>query len=177
MFLFFESALEGIISNWTTTFLQNEETINSSNALYALSIYILSLTLTRLVLSSLLRRIKPIYILLFSIGVSIIGLLLLLVSHTWIWFVPCFVLLGIGTASGFPVILGYVGELYKDLRGTAFGLVFFIAILGDKTMNYGMGIIAQKFGIEKFPLVLLICAVFLMLIATIKLPKIVRQNK
>ncbi len=131
MFLFFESALEGIISNWTTTFLQNEETINSSNALYALSIYILSLTLTRLVLSSLLRRIKPIYILLFSIGVIIIGLLLLLVSHTWIWFVPCFVLLGIGTASGFPVILGYVGELYKDLRGTAFGLVFFIAIIGN----------------------------------------------
>ncbi len=43
-------------------------------------------------------------------------------------------------------------------------------------MNYGMGIIAQKFGIEKFPLVLLICAVFLMLIATIKLPNIVRQN-
>jgi FHS family glucose/mannose:H+ symporter-like MFS transporter len=176
MFLFFESAVEGIISNWTTTFLQNENTINSADALYALSIYILSLTLTRLVLSSLLRRIKPIYILQFSIGVIFIGLLLLLVSHTWIWFVPCFVLLGIGTASGFPVILGYVGELYKDLRGTAFGLVFFIAILGNTFMNYGMGIIAQKFGIDKYPQVLMICTFFLLLIAATKLPNIVRQN-
>jgi MFS family permease len=177
MFLFFESALEGIISNWTTTFLENENTINSTFALYALSIYILSLTLTRLVLASLLRRIQPIYILQLSIGVIIIGLLLLLLSQTWIWFILCFVLLGIGTASGFPVILGYVGELYKDLRGTAFGLVFFIAIIGNTFMNYGMGLIAQKFGIDKYPMVLLICAVLLMLIATIKLPNIVRQKK
>jgi MFS family permease len=86
------------------------------------------------------------------------------------------VLLGIGTASGFPVILGYVGELYKDLRGTTFGLVFFIAILGNTFMNYGMGIIAQKFGIDKYPQVLMICTFFLLLIAATKLPNIVRQN-
>jgi MFS family permease len=177
LFLFFESALEGIISNWTTTFLQNDNTLKPTDALYALSIYILSLTLTRLVLSSLLRRIKPLSVLLFSIGVIFIGLLLLAFSKTWICFVTCFVLLGIGTASGFPVILGYVGELYKNLRGTAFSLVFIIAILGNSAMNYGMGIIAERFGIDKYPLVLLFCAFFLLLIAALKLPNIVRQNK
>jgi len=177
LFLFFESALEGIISNWTTTFLQHKNTIDSADALYALSIYILSLTITRLVLSTLLRRIKPIYVLLFSIGVILTGLFLLLLSFTWIFFVTCFVLLGIGTASGFPVILGYVGELYKDLRGTAFSFVFIIAILGNTSMNYVMGIMAEKYGIDKYPMVLLFCAFFLLLIATLKLPKIVRQNK
>ncbi len=177
LFLFFESAIEGIISNWTTTFLQNENTIKSADALYALSIYILSLTLTRLVLSSLLRRIKPLHILQFSIGVIFIGIFLLLISHTWIWFITCFVLLGIGTASGFPVILGYVGELYKNLRGTAFGFVFFIAIIGNTSMNYLMGIIAEKSGIDKYPLVLLFCAFFLLLIAIVKLPNIVTRNK
>jgi MFS family permease len=176
-FLFFESALEGIISNWTTTYLQNETAINSANALYALSIYILSLTIARLILSSLLRRIKPLYVLQFSIGIILLGLSLLLLSNTWIWFITCFVLLGCGTASGFPVILGYVGELYKDLRGTAFGLVFFIAIIGNTFMNYLMGIIAEKFGIDKYPLVLLFCALFLLLIATMKLPNIVKQKK
>lgn len=175
-FLFFESALEGIISNWSTTFLQNENTINAADALYVLSIYILSLTLTRLVLSSLLRRIKPFHVLLFSIGIILIGLCLLLLSHTWIWFITCFILLGIGTASGFPVILGYVGELYINLRGTAFSFVFMIAIFGNTSMNYIMGIIAEKSGIDKFPLVLLICAFFLLLIAAIKLPNIVNQK-
>jgi fucose permease len=87
LFLFFESALEGIISNWTTTFLQHGNTLQSKDALYALSIYILSLTLTRMVLSSLLRRIKPIHVLLFSIGVIFIGLILLTFSFTWICFV------------------------------------------------------------------------------------------
>jgi MFS family permease len=177
LFLFFESALEGIISNWTTTFLQHGNTLQSTDALYALSIYILSLTLTRMVLSSLLRRIKPIHVLLFSIGVIFIGLILLTFSFTWICFVTCFVLLGIGTASGFPVILGYVGELYKNLRGTAFSIVFIIAILGNTSMNYMMGIIAEKFGIDKYPLVLLFCAFFLLLIAALKLPTIVNPKK
>ncbi len=176
MFLFFESAFEGIINNWSTTFLQNENTIKSANALYALSIYILSLTLTRMLLSSLLRQIKPLYILLFSIGVIFIGVFLLLLSHTWIWFVICFVWLGIGTASGFPVILGYAGELYKNFRGTAFGFIFFIAVIGNTFMNYAMGIIAEKFGIDMYPWVLSFCAVFLLLIAILNLPKIVKQN-
>jgi len=176
LFLFFESALEGIISNWSTTFLLNENTIIARDALFALSIYILSLTLTRLVLSSLLRQKNPFYVLLFSIGIIFIGVFLLLLSHSWTWFIISFILLGIGTASGFPVILGYVGELYKNLRGTAFSLVFIIAILGNTSLNYLMGVIAEKSGIIKYPLVLLFCAFFLLLIAVIKLPNIVNQK-
>jgi FHS family glucose/mannose:H+ symporter-like MFS transporter len=74
------------------------------------------------------------------------------------------------------VILGYAGELYKNLRGTAFGFVFFIAVIGNTFMNYGMGIIAEKFGIDMYPWVLLFCAIFLLLIAVLNLPKIVKQN-
>ena len=92
LFLFFESALEGVISNWSTTFLQ-DHSINSAEALYALSIYIGSLTLTRLVLSSLLRLIRPYYVLVFSIGLIFTGIFLLLMSGTWILFITCFVLL------------------------------------------------------------------------------------
>jgi MFS family permease len=174
LFLFFESALEGVISNWSTTFLQ-DHSINSDEALYALSIYIGSLTLTRLVLSSLLRLIRPYYVLVFSIVLIFTGIFLLLLSGTWIFFITCFVILGIGTAAGFPVILGYVGELYKNLRGTAFGFVFFVAVIGNTMMNYGTGIIAENYGIDKYPLVLLFSAIFLLLIAVLKLSKIVNR--
>lgn len=176
LFLFFESALEGIISNWSTTFLQDAYAIQPDDALYALSIYIFSLTITRGVLSSLLRRIKPFYVLLTSIGIVIIGLLLMLFSRGWTGFITCFILLGIGTASGFPVILGYVGELYISLRGTAFGFVFFIAIIGNSVMNYVMGLVAQQFGIKIYPMVLLFCAFFLLMIGVAKLPGIVKQK-
>jgi hypothetical protein len=40
-----------------------------------------------------------------------------------------------------------------------------------------MGIIAEKFGIDKYPLVLLFCAFFLLLIAALKLPTIVNPKK
>lgn len=176
LFLFFESAFEGIVSNWTTTFLQHKNTVTAADALYALSIYILSLTLTRVVLSSLLRRIKPLYVLLFSIAAIFMGLVGLLLSDIWIWIVACFILLGIGSASGFPVILGYVGQRYVNLRGTAFSFVFFIAIIGNTLMNYLMGIIAEKSGIDNYPLVLMFCAFSLLLIAITKLPKIVNQK-
>ena len=176
MFLFFESALEGIISNWSTTFLQDAYAIQSDDALYALSIYIFSLTITRLVLSSLLRQIKPLYVLLASIGIVILGLLLMLFSQDWTGFITCFIILGIGTAAGFPVILGYVGELYINLRGTAFGFVFFVAIIGNTLMNYVMGLAAEQFGIKIYPLVLLFCAFFLLLIGLAKLPGIVKQK-
>jgi len=176
LFLFFESAFEGIISNWTTTFLINKNTIESTDALLILSIYILSLTLTRLVLSSLLQKTSPINVLLVSIGIIFIGMLFLLISNSWIMFILCFIILGIGTASGFPIILGYVGELYKDLLGTAFSLIFFIALIGNTFMNYQMGIIAEKFGINKYPFVLLFCAFFIAFIAIVKLRKIVRKK-
>ena len=61
-------------------------------------------------------------------------------------------------------------------KGSAFSFVFIIAIFGNTSMNYLMGIIAEKSGIDKYPLVLLICASFLLLIAVLKLPKIVNQK-
>ena len=176
MFLFFESALEGIISNWSTTFLQDGFAIQPNDALYALSIYIFSLTITRLVLSSLLRQTKPLYVLLASIGIVILGLFLMFLSQDWTGFITCFIILGIGTAAGFPVILGYVGELYINLRGTAFGFVFFVAIIGNTLMNYVMGLAAEQFGIRIYPVVLLFCAFFLLLIGLAKLPGIVKQK-
>ncbi len=177
LFLFFESALEGIISNWSTTFLQKENGINSSDALLALSVYILSLTVSRLILTSILRRIRPLAVLFYSLGIIFTGVFLLFLSHSWFLFIASFILLGMGTAAGFPVILGYVGDMYTNLRGTAFSFVFFIALIGNTLMNYFMGIIAEKFGINTYPIVLLFCACFLLLIGIFMLPKIVVKNK
>ena len=65
-----------------------------------------------------------------SFGLSLFGLLFL----------------GAGLASGFPVMLGFAGDLYPEISGTAFSLVLSIALLGNTLVNYGMGIIAQNYG-------------------------------
>ena len=79
------------------------------------------------------------------------------------------VLLGIGTAGGFPVMLGYVGSFITALRGTAFSLVFFIAVTGNILVNYLTGLFARLYGISTFPLVLLVCTGFLTLLLVVVL--------
>jgi MFS family permease len=70
-------------------------------------------------------------------------------------------LIGIGVASVFPTILGYIGHLYAGLSGTAFSIAFFIALIGNTLLNYSVGLVSASVSLEKFPLVLLLCFIVL----------------
>ena len=69
-FLFFASGAEGIINNWTTTFLQTDLKIDPKDGLFGLSCFVIAMMLTRLVLGALLKRKKPHTILMFSLGIA-----------------------------------------------------------------------------------------------------------
>jgi fucose permease len=81
------------------------------------------------------------------------------------------VLLGAGLAGGFPVMLGFAGDRYSELSGTAFSFVFVIALLGNMLINYLMGIIARTFGIQH-----LVSVSFLELIAFVILGMIILKK-
>ncbi|MGE5457753.1 MAG: MFS transporter, partial [Methanococcaceae archaeon] len=59
------------------------------------------------------------------------------------------------------VVLSYVGDMYSSLSGTAFSIVIVIALLGNTSLNYLVGIIAQSFGIKNFPPVLIISSLMM----------------
>jgi MFS family permease len=63
---------------------------------------------------------------------------------------------GFGLAAGFPVVLGYVGKMYKELTGTAFSLVITIALIGNVLSNHLMGWVSQYFGIGFYPVLLML---------------------
>jgi MFS family permease len=56
--------------------------------------------------------------------------------------------MGAGLAAGFPIMLGFVGDRFKELSGTAFSIAFVIALAGNMIINYSMGFIAQRYGIK-----------------------------
>lgn len=147
-FLFLQSGFEGIINNWTTTFLIKQQPGQQSNALYALSLFVAGMTVMRLLTGSVLRNVPVKKILLSSFGMILLGLLLLRTGISLSTSLAGLVLLGAGLASGFPIMLGFVGTRFTELSGTAFSLVLFIALLGNTLINYGMGLIAQNFGIN-----------------------------
>jgi MFS transporter, FHS family, glucose/mannose:H+ symporter len=147
-FLFFQSGFEGIINNWTTTYLIDQQSLQQNNALFGLSSFVAGMTIMRLLNGSILRSVPVKKILIPSFVMILLGLILIKSGNSFGLSVTGLVLLGAGLASGFPVMLGFVGDRYSELSGTAFSVVLFIALFGNILVNYGMGIVAQNFGIS-----------------------------
>jgi len=146
-FLFFQSGYEGIINNWTTTYMVTGLAIEQSRALYALTLFVAGLVAMRLLIGSLFRSFTPQKLLIISFGLIITGLIILKLSHSYNLSVIGLVALGAGLAGGFPIMLGIAGSLFSELSGTAFSIIFFIALTGNTIINFLMGLVAQYFGV------------------------------
>lgn len=147
-FLFFQSGFEGIINNWTTTYLIDQHSIGQSSALFALSSFVAGMIIMRLLNGSVLRHVSVNKILFGSFVMILLGLTILKTGNSFSLSLLGLVLTGAGLASGFPVMLGFIGDRYPEISGTAFSIVLTIALLGNTLVNYGMGIVAQNFGVK-----------------------------
>lgn len=147
-FLFCISSFEAIINNWTTTYLLRALPITASQALYALSLYVAGMAVMRLLLGSVLRGLAARTILLASFFLLLTGCVLLASPDSYPVAVAGLILIGVGLAAGFPVMLGFVGNLYADVSGTAFGIVLTIALIGNMLVNFIMGIVAENYGVQ-----------------------------
>ncbi len=175
--LFFESGLEGSVNNWTTTYLNKAIGISTENALFTLTVLAVSLTVTRLILGGLLKKISP-YIVLYScITLAFIGSIILMISGSITTAVIAMIFLGIGFAATFPVILGYIGDIYTNLSGTAFSIALVIALIGNTLINYSIGAVSESYGIQKFPIVLIVSLIIMVILLSISLKKISNKTK
>jgi len=176
-FLFFESGIEGLINNWTTTFLEGRLNVSSEKALYALSFSIAGLTIARLLLGSLLKKISSLLVLFISLLLIAVGCFILIYTHSYGMAFTALVIIGAGFAAGFPVILGYVGQLYISLSGTAFGIALVIALTGNTLLNYLFGIIANRYAISSLPVLLLACIICMLVLLIMIKQKITLRAK
>jgi fucose permease len=175
-FLFFQSSFEGIIQNWTTSYLISELSIQQNKALFALTIFVSGMAGMRLLIGSVFRSIAPGKILITSLGMILLALLLLKIGNNFNTAAIGLFILGAGLAGNFPIMLGFVGDRFIKLSGTAFSIVFGIALIGNMLINYLMGIIAQNFGIQHLTTVAFTESVIMIILTMIILKKI-KNNK
>ena len=161
MTMFFQSGLEGLVSNWTNGFLQDSLSIDGQKALMGLTVHMAALTAMRIVLGYLLKSYKATNILLLCFGFIIAGVAGFLLGDSYEVQLLALIFLGIGFAGIFPIFLGLVGDKFAALSGTAFSIIFVIALFGNMLLNYGMGLIAYNYGIQQLPFLLLICIVLM----------------
>ncbi len=147
-FLFFQSSLEAIINNWATTYLTTHSHMTEEKALYALSLHIVGMVAMRLLTGSVLRSVQQVRIMWVSLALFAIGITCIQSGTTQTIIIAGMILTGAGLAEGFPLMLGFVGERFAHLSGTAFSFVFVVALIGNMLINYLMGIIVHKYGVS-----------------------------
>jgi len=168
-FLFFQSGIEGLINNWTTSFFQTNTGASAKDALFALSLNLAGLTVMRLLLNNLLKKIPSFKIMVASLTLTAAGSILLLYATSYATALAALIIIGAGFAASFPVILGYIGQLYAHLSGTAFSIAFVIALTGNALINYVFGFISNAYGTKQLPVCMLaILACLFILIFSIK---------
>jgi len=166
--LFFESGMEGMVNNWSTTYLtkpvsEGAPGLSIDKALFALSLMMVSITVTRLVLGFLLKKVRDYYAVFASLVIIIIAAIILFKGTSLTAAAAGLLLMGVGFSAGFPVLYGYAGTLFSEFAGTAFSIILVIALSGNTLLNYLVGIVSSNFGI-KYYLVIVIGSALCMLV-------------
>lgn len=161
--LFFQSGIEGSTNNWTVLYLVNNAFTSQETALLSITVMILALTVARIALVWLLKRINPNKILTFSLLLAIVGYLLL-IKPTYITTLIGMAFIGMGLASTFPIILGKIGTLYSSLSGTAFSIALVMALIGNNILNSMTGVFTGKIAPVLYPLLMIVSLMIILLL-------------
>lgn len=162
--LFFQSGIEGVCNNWSTLYLGQTTDIPANRALIALTCMVAGLTIARMLLVILFKKIKQEKVLSYSLVLTAIGFSLLTFSPGFTRAAIGMVVIGAGLASTFPVILSIIGSRYASLSGTAFGVALVVALTGQTLLNSLMGVASQKISIEVYPYLMITSLIIMLLL-------------
>jgi MFS transporter, FHS family, glucose/mannose:H+ symporter len=161
--LFLESGMEITVGGWTSTFFNEELAVSPRMALISLSLYWMGMMLARLSMSVVLPRVQAVRVLYACIVAGLVGAALLLTTRSPGVAALGVFLLGVGFAAMFPVMLGFIGDRYAGLSGTAFGVAIAMALVGGMLFPYIAGFLGERYGMRAS--LLIVPAALLMLMA------------
>lgn len=154
LLLFLQSGMEITLGGWSGDYAHDVLRLEEWRSILILSLFWVGMMTARVVLSWLLRwqpaaRLFPIFLV-----VTLVGAGLLLAVPNAVAAGAGLFLLGAGLASGFPILLGFLGGLYQDLTGTAFSAAFVMALLGGSALPYLTGVLGDWQGLRSSLLVI-----------------------
>lgn len=175
-----QSGMEGMSNDWMTRYFK-KVTLEGQQAaewktLLGLMAVTAAMVVARIALTGLLKTIQSQLVLFVSIGAAAAGALLLTFASTYSVALIAALLIGAGLAAGFPVVLSYIGDLYPNQSGTAFSTIFFLALVGNMTINKGFGMLAHIHGIQQYTKVMLGCLALSAILLSLVLKQLRKTN-
>ncbi len=132
--LFFQSGVESITNNWTTTYTFAEG-FSESEGLGALTAMLIGLTAARLLQVWLFSRVAPTTVMVLSLLLTLCAFEGMAMASSPIGLYASMALAGAGLASTFPVVFGILGSTFANLSGTAFSIALVVALCGQMALN------------------------------------------
>jgi len=159
--LFFQSGLEALTNNWTTSYLIEVIKVDEQQALFSLTLYVGIFTVTRFILGFILKILSSEKVLITSVLLVLLGGCIIILAGNLGIYITGLICIALGLSGGFPVVLGLVGDRFPSWSGTAFGVVFSIALIGNIIINYLNGVAAELWTITIFPVVFIVAGLFM----------------
>jgi fucose permease len=148
LMLFLQSGMEITLGGWSAQYVREVLGLSETLSIMVLSLFWVGMMTARLVLSWLLRSRPPSTVFPAFLAVALLGAGLMLAVRTPVAVGVGLFLLGAGLSAGYPTLLGFLGERYQDLTGTAFSAVFVMALIGGSTLSYATGVLGDRFGLR-----------------------------
>jgi MFS transporter, FHS family, glucose/mannose:H+ symporter len=146
--LFFQSGNEFIMGGYLSTYLNSTIGFSISTSSYLLAGYWGAIMLARLVLSRLLLVLSGSSMVLSS-ALAVIGSMVLLLTTSSMNIIPLAVIaVGLSISGIFPTTLGIAGSRFPENSGTAFGILFTIALTGGMIMPWIVGHLSANLGLR-----------------------------
>ena len=134
--LFFQSGFEGVSGSFTVSYLDKACQIDNATATLSMTWFTIGMLAGRLPLGYITMRLKDLGTLYLYLLTAFTGVVLLYACGQQVSLVYiAMTLIGFGVGATFPVVLNYIGSIFRAQSGTAFSIALFIALCGQSIMN------------------------------------------
>ncbi|MFZ2054208.1 MAG: MFS transporter [Candidatus Aminicenantales bacterium] len=165
LLLFFQSGNEFTMGGWISTYLNEHFLFSPRTAALVLSGYWGSMMLGRLIVSRrLVKVLKNETLVLASAVLALAATALVAAAPSGPLAALGVVLTGLGFAAIFPTTLAIAGEAFSDLTGTAFSVIFMIALAGGMIAPWLTGKVADASGLRTGLIIPVVCCGMIILI-------------
>lgn len=164
LLLFFQSGNEFALGGWLSTYLAERFGVDAGRAAFALGGYWAAMMAGRAICGALSHRIKAESLVRASALLALAAVAGLRFAPSRAAAVGAIILIGLGLAAIFPTTLAQAGETFAQFSGTAFSVIFVVALSGGTTAPWLVGKIAQARSIEAgFGVIIFNCAMIFLL--------------
>ena len=133
--LFFESGFEGCSGSFTVEFFTRTTPMDIRTATLAMTVFTIGMMAGRFPLGAITRQLKAVGTLYLYLSVALAGVVVFTLCNGPVGAYTSMGLIGFGVGATYPVVLNFIGGMFRNNSGTAMSIAIFIGLLGQFTFN------------------------------------------